>query len=327
MPFVASGSYGCVFRPHLKCVGNHKVLRGTIGKVFEDEDEFQIEQEAQAIIRTIDPEETFALTARGSCNTDPAKYRPTDNVSKCTLIDASSVRPQIIYKNGGKSLDGLFINHSITTPTFIKYFKMMAPIFKGLTLFQQNCIIHQDIKPDNIVYDGSHLYLIDFGIMSHVDKHYRVPTNKNMLSADYPYFPPEYKVIKYMSSKRSLEYIISRYLDNFVFSIQVAGKVINLPVLMQSHLQFDIDQEVRSMYRQIRKMKRHDRIQLASKIDVYQLGICIFLLWLSIKGNQKKNMTNVLTLLRNMIHPNVFRRYDAHDAWREYQAVLAELGS
>lgn len=322
MPFVASGSYGCVFRPHLRCVEKVVVSRGTIGKVFADEEEYEIEQHAQSMVYKVDPRGEFTVTAQGACSTNPIKQRPTDNIAKCTLVDAAIPNKQIIYPNGGKSLDDIIFDKAITKRTFLKLLRAMGPIFKGLTLFKKHGIIHQDIKPDNIVYDGSHLRLIDFGILSSMDTHYTSVGNKHMLSADYPYFPPEYKLIHY-GTRRSSDYITSRYLDNFVFSLHIAGHVVNLPTILQRELDIDIDDEMRQMHAMLKQKQKTNRTyDLSAFIDVYQLGLCVFMMWCAIPG-KNKNVPGLKNLLRNMIQPNVFKRATAAQAWQQYQGVVS----
>lgn len=316
MPFIASGSYGCVFRPALKCVERTSIGTRSVGKVFQDEGGFETEKGVMDTVKRIDPNGDFTIAASGSCTVNPNKYRPKDDVSKCPIINPENPNKQLIMKYGGKSLDMLVFDKTITKAAFVKLLKLMHPIFKGLLAFQTHGVIHQDIKPDNIMYDGKKLYLIDFGIMSQAATHYKNPKKNHMLNADYPYFPPEYKCMYYLN--KSVDHVISKYLDNFVFSIHIAGKVVNLPVAIQKYLGLDIDEEVRAMFG---KMKKAAAIS-PQVVDVYQLGLSIFMMWLAVRGGPP-NIHGIKDMLRCMIHPNVYERCDPKSALQYYESVMS----
>jgi hypothetical protein len=142
-----------------------------------------------------------------------------------------------------------------------------------------------------------------------------------MLNADYPYFPPEYKCVYYRN--KSVDFVISKYLDNFMFSIHIAGKVVNLPVAIQKYLGLDIDEEVRAMFA---KMKKRVVSPPPQVVDVYQLGLSIFMMWLAVRGGPP-NIHGIKDMLRCMIHPNVYERCDPKSALQYYESVMSAFSS
>ena len=73
-------------------------------------------------------------------------------------------------KYGGPDLETFFKVQMEDTPNNRKitanFWKEAVNLFKAVQLFVQNGFIHSDLKPTNIVYDGSKcsLKIIDFGI-------------------------------------------------------------------------------------------------------------------------------------------------------------------
>lgn len=324
MPFVASGSYGCVFRPHLKCK-DKAVYKDGVGKVFEDENEFNKEFTIQMMLKDLDPQQKFTLPILGSCITN-SKPRKSDMIDNCMLMDLDKKKEynQIIMQYGGKSLDDVILNKPISYALFSKLFGIYEPLFHGLVILKNKQIVHQDIKPDNIMYHKGQLYLIDFGIMSKFDELYK--NNNGILRADYPYFPPEYKL--FSLKHKSADHFISKFLNNFIYTIFIGGKPVNIPSLVESILQIDYDKELKELYDA--KPKTSELKTMCSKIDTYQLGITLFMMFVSARlhkivqkrtTNKTKVISEIKDLIKNMIHPNPYKRYDISKALEHYKRI------
>lgn len=319
MPFVASGSYGCIFRPHLKCK-NKKVYKNGVGKVFEDDTEFLIEKILLEKIQKLDPEHKFTLVTLDSCKTD-ANTRPSDGINNCELMDMEKKKEynQLIIEYGGKSLETLFLRKASSPRAFLKVFRALQPLFEGLVMLSENKMIHQDIKPDNIMLHKNKLYLIDFGIMSHYENVY-VPKN-TLLTADYPYFPPEYKLFD-KKNVRSAHHFKTQFLNNFMYTIFISGRNVNIPVLIETHMGINYDQELEELYKSFdpSSAKKH-----VNKIDSYQLGITLFMLYFASNLHIEHPHQGVKDLIKNMIQPNVHKRYTIKEAYDAYMDIKGEI--
>lgn len=318
MPFVASGSYGCVFRPHLKCK-NKKVYKNSVGKVFEDDTEFLIEKTLLETIQKLDPDHTFTLVTLDSCRTDPIT-RPSDGINNCELMDMSKRQEynQLIIEYGGKSLETLFLRKASSPRAFLKVFLSLQPLFEGLVMLSKNKLVHQDIKPDNIMLRKNKLYLIDFGILSHYDNVY--VENNTLLAADYPYFPPEYKLFDKKNVK-SAHHFKTQYLNNFMYAIFISGRNVNLPLLIEKHLGINFDHELSELYNASQDPSQ-DSTTTINKIDSYQLGITLFMLFVASDLPQGK-YDPIKELIKNMIQPNVHKRYTITEAYQAYMAIIS----
>jgi serine/threonine protein kinase len=106
-------------------------------------------------IDTIDPDEQFSLHQRKRCEVYVSKYDAGDY-----FFDSDTFG--IIYHNGGKPLSKITVwdGHTIAKLTNIIY---------GIATMNQAGFYHNDVHPDNIVYDGNAFRLIDWGYASNVN--------------------------------------------------------------------------------------------------------------------------------------------------------------
>lgn len=310
MPFVASGSYGCVFRPHLACKGKHPLSskKGTVGKVFEDHSEFENEREMFEKVRQIDPHGLFTLPLLGECETRD-RPRRSDRIEDCPLIDMSrsTSYDQLIIPDGGISLSAKCQDKPLSRSTFWRMVPLLVPILEGLVTLKGHGQVHQDIKPENIMYKKGRLYLIDFGIMSEAKKIYI--HGNGMLGADYPYFPPEYKLFS-APKGQAVDRFISSFLENFTFSIKIAGSHANIPRLMEEALDIDLTEALADLH----ASPQFD----PSKVDVYQLGMVIFMMYISCGLHKARRPTPrtaaARTLILGMLIPSPRERLSPEEA-------------
>jgi serine/threonine protein kinase len=329
--YVGKGIAGCIFRPHLKCqtVSNKK---NSIGKVFDDHEEYDNELQMARIIERIDPDFKFSIPILGTCD-NLHYYRHNDEVSKCSLID-NKHRPQdykqIIYKYGGKSLQDTMTSEfrvgSITN--FIKIFSMLEPVLEGISKFNSRNpspnVVHLDIKPHNMLVLRSKLYLIDFGLLSAHDEVYTKHRN-HILSSDYPWYPPEFKAYVYPSSG-GYDKLISRINDNYAKVEPEVGKaIVNV-------LKMDPKKDFEGFVND--KVAKKDYIKFADKIDVFSLGIVLLqlLLW---SGYHKRKYSrpskysviqpHVISLIKGMIQFDPRQRMTIQQVLQKYRDIIALL--
>ena len=115
------------------------------------------------ILEAVDPKHLFSVELVSRCA--PELELPEDSVADCGIVlDKTNLSDfQLLqYRDGGVSLEQAFelIRTDEQARTFLG---AMYRFLWGLYKMADEGVGHFDIKPDNITYDGSHLYLIDYG--------------------------------------------------------------------------------------------------------------------------------------------------------------------
>jgi serine/threonine protein kinase len=334
-PYVASGTYGCVFAPQVKC--NDPALtkinkpRGTrtIGKVFSNVVEASKEYNVQEkLVKSIDPEGEFTTILYGSC--DVSKFAKTDKPEKCPHIfqgDPAAPGPpyrQLIYEYGGKSFEHVL---SETKPSLTKVKNMLCalyPIFVGVRKLYEHKLIHLDIKPGNLLSfkNNSIAKLIDFGLLQNSENVFE-SSNDHVLSHPYPFYPPEFKL--FFSQGNILKFM---KLVNKNFSHDAPIKT----VLLQCNVDFG---------KSLKAAFAHKKTD-ASKIDSYSLGVVLayILEWSNLpihvqpkilksgktkKLTQTEHMINRLkTMIFHLCHQDCEKRVNINVATDMYEQIYNE---
>ena len=162
--YVASGSYGCTFKPPLPCMGKARQRNG-ISKLV-GEDSFAGEVEAGDAFRDFDPEQKFFLSHNDICDLDDGAIEAANSYNECT---ARAGRTKLLfYEDGGVDLARI----KLRPADYIPFLKSLVNLFKGLHLAHTNQRYHMDIKTDNVVskkqIDGTFLTrFIDLGLASY----------------------------------------------------------------------------------------------------------------------------------------------------------------
>lgn len=341
MPFIAAGSYGCVFRPALRCRddddNSKKPSTRTVGKVFLSREQFDIERRRLETIRALDPRGTFTLLYVRTCDVGPP-YRATDGAEHCPHLKSSRV-PQIIMHNGGRGLDRYITPRPISLMLFRRFFRLMIPILEGVERLALAGWVHQDIKPENLLYNQERLFLIDFGIMTPAVDVYS-ETNA-LLGVQYLYFPPEYLLAHARLHPDKVSFATAddfvRAVHNHSKSIRIAGEIVPGPdwgPLLARRLWGPKGREfqataLRELYRDFQLQDAQRLLQLVRRIDTYQLGMTLFLTHLASDtghGERPDDDADLRDLLGWMLHPNPFRRPDVATCLPRFRALAAQLG-
>lgn len=250
MGIIGEGSYGKVYRPPIPCDTNKKMSK-TVGKVFHDNDDYQTELRKMKMVKSLNANSKFTIPMYETCK---------ENL-------------EIIYADGGQDLYQYLEHHKRTE--FLSILKCMRYLCDGLKLLVNSKYVHQDIKLENIVYNGDRMYLIDFGLMTKTTQIYK---EAKFLEYDYPPFPPEYKHYAFGAN----------FLNNNKFEI---------PTIIKSYYK-DYKADLADLI-------KHPSYP-TDKIDTYSLGIVIAQLY---HWSRKKN-TDIEELICGMICFNPSKRWD-----------------
>lgn len=209
---IGEGSYGCVHKPSLECEKKPKNLKTYDGKVSKilDKSEANSEMKEFKVIKEFDSESNFHSGT-------PTKCPPLDNdiqrshIKKCkntTIKNATkSTNPikdtlgLLVMEDGGVDMRD-FVNKlskKTITPSNTKMVELFLiefeRVFLGIKYFEENGIIHNDLKVDNIVYNQqkNRINFIDFGLTSKYSSiNYKINKNNFFLSNGCHWnFPPD----------------------------------------------------------------------------------------------------------------------------------------
>jgi len=175
MVYVAEGTYGCVYRPPIKCQNGVKYTNGKVSKLMTRRAAIKEEKEYK-IIKKADKKNQFYPGPPTRCEPDTADAIKEMTPGECKLFeqDPNIKNYQLlIYNDGGYDLDK-FVKTQLDNylvpgqqEQTDKFFLNIHNLFKGIELFLKNDILHHDLKPQNIVFDP-HTYrfnFIDFGLI------------------------------------------------------------------------------------------------------------------------------------------------------------------
>jgi serine/threonine protein kinase len=178
---IGEGAYGCVHKPSIHCKSglpinfNYDDYVSKIMKTKDAEDELK----EFIVIGSYDKTDEFHLGAPIMCQPALNSSIIENDISKCKHIKSRDVREKpdkyklLLLKFGGPDLKELCNNQ------LIKYLKTnMAKktdlfllevhrLLKGLRFLKENGLVHNDIKPQNILFNTKtgELKYIDFGLM------------------------------------------------------------------------------------------------------------------------------------------------------------------
>jgi len=178
---IGEGSYGCVHKPSIHCKTlpspdfNYKKYVSKIMKTKNARDEL-----AEFVtIGRIDPTDEYHLGEPILCKPDLDELNVKKDIGKCKYIKINEIEAKpddyslLVMTYGGPDLKAfcnkylskyLDNNKELRTD---KFWLEVHHLLKGLKFFKDNGIVHNDIKPQNILFNPTNgtLKYIDFGLM------------------------------------------------------------------------------------------------------------------------------------------------------------------
>ena len=189
---IGEGSYGCVQDPSLHCTHIPKPnfeYNGYVSKLMKTK---RAEEELAEFVKfhRYDPNDEYHLGTPIMCKPDLKEAGVMTDVEQCKKLSPDvKAKPAdydlLVMKYGGPDLK-IFckskINQFLKTKKEEKSDKFWLEVhhlIKGLQFFRDSGIVHNDLKPQNILYDTktNKLMFIDFGLMQ--TKREIIRTSKN----------------------------------------------------------------------------------------------------------------------------------------------------
>lgn len=203
---IGEGSYGCVHKPSIHCKNPPKPgfdYKKYVSKIMKTKNAEQ-ELEEFVSIGKIDPTDEYHLGTPILCKPNLVEPNVKDDIKKCNRIKIDDIDAKsndyslLVLKFGGHDLKD-FCNKYIVTYLkkdkeilTDKFWLEVHHLIKGLKFFKNHGIIHNDIKPQNILFNSTNgkMKYIDFGLMrKKKDVINSSKTNTNYLSIYHWSYP------------------------------------------------------------------------------------------------------------------------------------------
>jgi serine/threonine protein kinase len=197
MTVIGHGTYGCIYRPPIKCSKKtrlHINYKNKISKLLSAKNA-QKEYDEYSRVSTVDKNNEYHLGKPIICEADPDDLKQKTETHECKKYNTNKNAEEfklLISDYGGITLT-VFCDKHLSEQNLHKFFFSAAQLLKGLELFSKNGIIHRDIKPGNILWQSSgKLVFIDFGLTEDIDEFIKkIKTGEKTIKFHWSY-PLEY---------------------------------------------------------------------------------------------------------------------------------------
>jgi len=332
---IGTGSSSCVFYPNIPCKKNGKVDTNRVSKLLYHYDAKKLakhEEKQSKIIKKINNFKDWAIIYDEFCNApkhnDIEKYDPEGYVECFGETGDSNPyeNAQLLSSEyGGETFKEKFrqifqeVKETDVSLRFKKLMVIVEPLFLGIKEMYKNKIVHNDIKPINIIHKNDSLKYIDFGLASKVNniRHFRVRSlNETITHRIYIYYPLDYIFLFMDKGQRHTELNMNiRYRRNY-----------NILEYIYAMFGLNINDVCLSLLKNIEDYNVTDVI---TKIDVYSLGITLAFLF------YENNLSNIMelgdpmindffSLFGEMINPDLKQRLLPTEAYDKFINLMKQ---
>jgi serine/threonine protein kinase len=369
---LGEGAYGCVHKPSIHCKTppipsfDYKDYVSKIMKTKNARDELA----EFVVIQNIDPNDEYHLGEPILCQPDLNELNVKKEIGKCKYIKLSEIeeKPEqyslLLMKYGGPDLKALcnkYMDKYLETRKEERVDTFLLEVhhlLKGLKFFKNNGIIHNDIKPQNILFNpiNGKMKYIDFGLMrtkKEVIKSSK--TDKNYLGIfhwSYPFdcgFMDKSKYMEYNNLSESRKIVLKDELSNMIISKQNIN-TFHLPIkhpdafeilftylnpnntVPDASMQFGYIDSFFDGFNELINKNSYDNVlgRIADSIDIFGLGFTLQFMVNCLKRHNALELPDY-TRLSIFFH----KMYDFNPASRvididalisEYENILLEIG-
>jgi len=314
---IGEGSKTCVFKPNLPCKNKKtEISNKNISKVFltkKEQKYLQGEIDFNKKIDKLTNSKIWTVTLFNKCDLNNYKdiLKIEKDMKKClksqkvSIEDFNKNKYMLYGLYGGISMSdniNKMFKNELNSKLIYNFLKKTHSLFYGLTIMNQNRILHYDIKKGNIVYNNNKFKYIDYGIsttfnnIKSIKKRAIREYNANRI---YEYYPYELfyifldkntindELIKKPFTKRD-HHDHLEYINNVAFNRNVNDEIMN----------------------SIKKIKNNEikLKQVVESLDIYSLGITLINILIDLinKFNNNKNINkNKINIQKVLYHPTM----------------------
>tara|TARA_B100000886_G_C20426702_1_gene494498 strand:- start:4676 stop:6064 length:1389 start_codon:yes stop_codon:yes gene_type:complete len=176
---IASGGFGCVFNPSIKCK-NKKTKKNHVSKLMLTklaEDEIKDSKKLLTDLKKIPNYLDYFIVPENICNPNSLTLEDKVNFdSECTSLGKQNINSKNINKSlsklkiiqlpeGGKDLSNYFAENVLSLERMITINKLLVNLLNnGIVKMNNKHIYHFDVKSSNILIKENSLRLIDWGL-------------------------------------------------------------------------------------------------------------------------------------------------------------------
>jgi len=346
---IGQGTYGCVHKPQMKCKDRPRKDETTVSKLMTRENANQ-ELGEYSLIDFADEKKEYYLGIPDDCNVDDKNAINLMAIAKCRDFEPKQVENYklLLMKYGGKDLDefGKEVKQWSKTPENIKKIELfwieVSRLFRGLNAFKKNGIVHHDLKHPNVVYNQgtNRINFIDFGFMTDKDSIINKCRDSDYWLAQKHHWSFPIEIVLW--NKKTY----NRYANGTVSKLAKDFSTVSKEISKQIGYFFDCITDFKSgtaEYKNITSkmikqffnlsmnLDKREYNQFINKsidtVDSYGLGIALmYMLKKSTHLLDRDFSKRAFLLFKNMVHPNVYSRYDTDMLMNEYEEILSEQG-
>ena len=287
------------------------------------------------LIDTADPKYKFHMNTPIECT--PEK---TSNTSKAIDQCSESFESHdidkyklLIMPDGGMDLKAYIAKKNLTNKKIAIFWIEAQRIFFGLKVMKDTGIVHQDFKPQNIVYNEKtkRTNFIDFGFMQEtseiVDKCKQSIYKEGEAHWSFPYefrFVNMLDYLNILTNKVMFEDLFKKEDDHmslFIENVTTTDYRAEFKkwFMEQVYLMFKHDLQAETYDAFIQKS--------VETIDLYGVGLSfLYVLAYFQKKMDPKLVIELRKLFMNMITPRVSERISVEDALNQYEKIIESFG-
>jgi serine/threonine protein kinase len=303
-------------------------------------------------IHKIDPKEHFYLGVPVKCSV----ARTTANVqiiSQCKdgpeFLEQLDKLSLLIMKNGGDNFSQFakkakkWSDNEANGKQIEMFWIECHRILLGIKAFLSNDIIHQDLKPQNLVYNEivGRVNFIDFGHMDRKSKMIEACKKSVNYNASYHWsYPWEYHLLnnddyKKFANLNKMEK--ESQIEHLMYKIKEKNDDDDGPNAIRHFLSSYSDSKLKDVFlteysafllKDI-TMDNYDKLlnKTFDTVDVYGTGMAFMYVLLNTQHLVDVDFVNKMTqLCFNMTRPNVFLRFGIDDVLSEFESILFSSG-
>lgn len=356
---IGQGTTGCVIKPSLKCDKtiypyNAAYVGKKVSKLIIDDDDFKTEIELNKKIHGIDKTGKYFIVPVSACTANVNNVNKGVIITNCKMITA--IRPSgninhIVMPDGGVNMLQYVLELGLGKLSLKNWILMMENVIHGIVRLQQSKICHFDIKPENIVYDGKKIRLVDFGLSDPFDKlyiydiiaareGYEISTRTDNF-VNYALWPIEIYAYKYGRTFKNTPINAQEFYRHFRHKINESpteppyplNSAVNYVQLLRNV--YSNDDQLQTASKDLVDAFNTDpdlritlkKPEVMEKIDVYSLGIsCIWLHeYLDLDGADVSLKNAYIKFVSKMMHFDYRKRLSVKEMVTMYNSLKDKL--